>query len=149
MWSKLEREIIESYRRQHITQQFNERIKLQQNITETYELDINGRPVSALVFGDGMTAYTGSVDDVLYLCAYIYLSFVISFCSGNTPRQQQRGRKSKKSTHFIASRVIGVEVHCGPVHGTLLYYTDDLTKGGSNTIIEVTRQGKLFMYASL
>jgi hypothetical protein len=67
----------------------------------------------------------------------------MSSCEGNTPRQQQRGRKSKKSTHHIASRVIGVEVHCGPVHGTLLYYTDDLTKGGSNTIIEVTRQGIL------
>lgn len=56
-----------------------------------------------------------------------------------------RNRKSKKSTTFISSRVIGVEVHCGPVHGTFLYYTDDLTKGGSNTIIEVTRQGKSFM----
>ena len=60
---------------------------------------------------------------------------------GNTPRQRQRGRGSKTSTQFISSRVIGVEVHCGPVHGTLLYYTDDLSKGGSNTIIEVTRQG--------
>jgi hypothetical protein len=61
--------------------------------------------------------------------------------TGNTPREQQRGRKSKKSTHHIASRVIGVEVHCGPIHGTLLYYTDDLSRGGSSTIIEVTRQG--------
>ena len=61
--------------------------------------------------------------------------------TGNTPRQQQRGRASKKSTHHIASRVIGVEVHCGPVHGTLLYYTDDMSKGGRSTIIEVTRQG--------
>lgn len=57
-----------------------------------------------------------------------------------------RNRKSKKSTTFISSRVIGVEVHCGPVHGTLLYYTDDLNKGGSNTIIEVTRQGKSINY---
>ena len=65
--------------------------------------------------------------------------------TGNTPRQQQRGRKSKKSTHHIASRVIGVEVHCGPIHGTLLYYTDDLSKGGSNTIIEVTRQGTVLL----
>ena len=36
-------------------------------------------------------------------------------------------------------------MHCGPVHGTFLYYTDDLTKGGSNTIIEVTRQGICFI----
>jgi hypothetical protein len=62
-------------------------------------------------------------------------------CTGNTPREQARGRKSKKSTHHITSRVIGVEVHCGPIHGTHLYYTDDLSKGGASTIIEVTRQG--------
>jgi hypothetical protein len=61
LWSQAEREIIEAYRRQHIRQQFDERIKLQQNIEGTYELDVNGRPVSALVFGDGMTAYTGKI----------------------------------------------------------------------------------------
>ena len=63
--------------------------------------------------------------------------------SGNTPRHVVKGRASKALTHHITSRIIGVEVHCGPVHGTLLYYTDDLTKGGSNKIIEVTRQGEL------
>lgn len=62
---------------------------------------------------------------------------------GNTPRQKQNGRGNKSNTSHLTSRVIGVEVHCGPVHGTLLYYTDDMSKGGSNTIIEVTRQGKL------
>jgi hypothetical protein len=87
------------------------------------------------------------------VCQQLYTpSFMLmtslSCCTGNTPREQQRGRKSKKSTHHISSRVIGVEVHCGPVHGTLLYYTDDLSKGGSSTIIEVTRQGKfIFLYA--
>lgn len=60
---------------------------------------------------------------------------------GNTPRQYVKGRSSKAHKHHITSRVIGVEVHCGPVHGTLLYYTDNLTKGGANAIIEVTRQG--------
>lgn len=60
---------------------------------------------------------------------------------GNTPRQQQRGRGNKQNTSHITSRVIGVEVHCGPIHGTLLYYTDDMSRGGSSTIIEVTRQG--------
>jgi hypothetical protein len=63
---------------------------------------------------------------------------------GNSPRQQVNGRGSKSHSHFITSRVIGVEVHCGPIHGTLLYYTDDLTGGGANTIIEVTRQGEFF-----
>jgi hypothetical protein len=66
LFSKMETEIIEAYRRQHIIQQFDERIKLQQNITGTYELDANGRPLSALVFGDGMTAYTGIFSYDLY-----------------------------------------------------------------------------------
>lgn len=39
------------------------------------------------------------------------------------------------------SRIIGVEVHCGPVHGTILYYVDNLVSGGANLIIEVTKQG--------
>ena len=65
LWSEAERSIIEAYRRQHIVQQFDERIKLQQNIADTYKLDENGRPVSALVFGDGMTAYTGK--SLLYM----------------------------------------------------------------------------------
>ena len=60
LWSNAERDIIEAYRRQHIKQQFDERIKLQQNIAGTYELDVNRRPESALVLGDGMTAYTGT-----------------------------------------------------------------------------------------
>ena len=61
--------------------------------------------------------------------------------AGNTPRQKVKGRGPKTNT-FITSRVIGVEVHCADVHGTILYYTDDLTGGGANTIIEVTRQGE-------
>ena len=60
-WSDAELSIIEAYRRQHIVQQFEERIKLQENIADTYKLDENGRPVSALVFGDGMTTYTGKL----------------------------------------------------------------------------------------
>jgi hypothetical protein len=31
------------------------------------------------------------------------------------------------------------------LYGTLLYYTDDLSKGGSNTIIEVTLQGTVLL----
>jgi hypothetical protein len=72
------------------------------------------------------------------LCVFMSCPILL----GNTPRQRQRGRGNKHNTSFITSRVIGVEVHCGPVHGTLLYYTDDTTRGGGNTIIEVTRQGK-------
>ena len=81
------------------------------------------------------------VTPLFALFIYLYLR-ILYYCNiGNTPRQRQRGRGNKQNTSHITSRVIGVEVHCGHVHGTFLYYTDDLTKGGSNTIIEVTRQG--------
>lgn len=59
LWSESERAILQAYRREHIARQFDERIKLQQNIVNTYKLDENGRPMSALIFGDGMTVYTG------------------------------------------------------------------------------------------
>jgi hypothetical protein len=60
---------------------------------------------------------------------------------GNTPKKG--ARHSKADYSFITSRIIGVEVHCGPVHGTLLYYTDNLISGGANIIIEVMRQSLL------
>ena len=60
---------------------------------------------------------------------------------GNTPKKGSRNSKGD-NTH-ITSRIIGVEVHCGPIHGTFLYYTDNLVSGGANIIIEVTRQAIL------
>jgi hypothetical protein len=48
----------------------------------------------------------------------------------------------KGDTKKITSRIIGVEVHCGPVHEVFLYYTDNLVDGGANIMIEIQRQGK-------
>lgn len=144
-WSEAEVEIIQGYRRQHITQQFDERIKLQQNINDTFSLDHNGQPVKALLFGDGMTVYTGLplfiVSPAVIFISHLPLFYEYDLFAGNTPRQKVENRGSKGNTHVISSRVIGVEVHCGPIHGTILYYTDDLSKGGSSTIVEITRQG--------
>lgn len=50
---------MQAYRRRHIKKQFDERIKLQQNIDMTYDLDINGQPLTALLFADGMTVVKG------------------------------------------------------------------------------------------
>jgi len=114
-WSKSEKNIIYAYRRRHIAQQFAERIKLRQNIDSTYDMGDDGQPLTALLFSDGMTVV-----------------------KGDTPRLGKEAAKG--DTHHITSRIIGVEVHCGPIHGTLLYYTDNMTQGGANIIIEVTRQ---------
>ena len=123
-WSSQQVDIIKTYRRHHIRQQFDERLKLQTNIANTYKCDSAGQPTSCLLFSDGMTAV-----------------------KGNTPKKG--ARSSKGETNHITSRIIGVEVHCGPVHGTFLYYTDNLTSGGANIIIEVTRQAILDLQVQL
>lgn len=114
-WSTKQCEIIKMYRRRHIEQQFAERVTLQTNIAKTYEYDSNGQPTSCLQFSDGFSTW-----------------------KGDTPKKG--ARTSKGDTNHITSRIIGVEVHCGPIHGTFLYYTDNLTAGGANIIIEVMRQ---------
>lgn len=72
------------------------------------------------------------------LCSYNYLYFAHV---GDTPYSGHRAKKN--DIYHITSRIIGVEVHCGPVHGTLLYYTNNLVAGGANIIIEATRQGSI------
>lgn len=62
--------------------------------------------------------------------------------AGNTPWKGYRKRKGDADKKIL-SRIIGVEVHCGPIHGTMLYYVDNLVAGGSNLIIEITRQGAI------
>jgi hypothetical protein len=79
-WSPAELEIIKAYRRQHITQQFDERIKLQQNIDDTHTLDHNGQPMKALVFGDGMTIYTGSSCVVIVFILNLISPSVLNNC---------------------------------------------------------------------
>jgi len=66
---------------------------------------------------------------------------------GNTPFKGYR--HTKGDINHITSRIIGVEVHCGSIHGTFLYYTDNLLGGGSNIVIEVTRQGGPLAYSLL
>ena len=117
--SELEKNIILTYRRRHIEQQFAERVTLQQNIASTYKMDDRDQPSKALLFTDAMTCV-----------------------KGDTPKYG-KGRPSKEDTAHITSRIIGVEVHCGPIHGTILYYTDNLIGSGANITIEVLRQSIL------
>jgi hypothetical protein len=115
-WSPEERDIIMEFRRQHIYQQMQERIYLEANIQETYALDPLGRPIAALVLIDAM-----------------------SKDRGNSPFN---GLSNKKSdTDVITSRLFGAEVHCGPVHGTFFYYTDDMMSGGGNLVAQIMREG--------
>lgn len=63
------------------------------------------------------------------------------FTEGRTvePTSRDPVKGSAKEIGSLTNRLMGVEVVCGPVQGTLLYFTDDFTKGGSNLMVEVIR----------
>jgi len=48
--------------------------------------------------------------------------------------------RHSKGTQTMESRVIGVEVFCGTIETTFLYFTDNMVSGGANIMIEVQRQ---------
>ena len=56
----------------------------------------------------------------------------------NTPKFG--GKRKANVSKQIESRVIGVEVYCGPVKEVFFYYTDNLVSGGANIMVEVQRQ---------
>jgi len=97
-------------------QQAAERAHLDRNKAKCMELDKDGQPIIGMLFSDGMTSM-----------------------SGNTPKAGKNHHSSPKS-HFMVSRVIGVEVYCGPINTVFLYTTDNMVSGGSNIMIEIQRQ---------
>lgn len=114
-WSPQERDIVMQYRRLHVRQQMNERIYLESNIGKTNHLDPVGQPTSSVAIIDAMTYHRG-----------------------NTPFE---GLENKKDdTDHIGSRLFGAEVHCGPVHGTFLYYVDNMIPGGGNLMARLMQQ---------
>jgi hypothetical protein len=100
----------------HLHQQAAERAYLDKNKLRCKEVDGNGQPLFGMIYSDGMTTM-----------------------SGNTPRE---GRKHHSvSGSFITSRVIGVEVYCGPIQTVFIYITDNFVSSGSDIMVEVQRQG--------
>jgi hypothetical protein len=93
-----------------------ERAYLDKNKAKCLELDKDGQPIMGLLFTDGMTSM-----------------------AGNTPKVGKNHHSSPKSTYMV-SRVIGVEVYCGPINTVFLYTTDNMVTGGSNIMIEIQRQ---------
>ena len=59
--------------------------------------------------------------------------------AGKTPKYNQA--TSKKDTVHFENRTFGVEVHCGPVSGEILFHTGDLVRGGVNLVVEIQRLG--------
>ena len=112
-----QREIIREFQQLHLFQQAAERTFLDQTKLKCCkEFDQNGQPLYGMIYSDGMTAM-----------------------SGNTPKVGKKHHSSPKST-YMESRVVGVEVYCGPINTVFLYLTDNMVSGGSNIMIEIQRQ---------
>jgi hypothetical protein len=81
--------------------------------------------------------------DILYRKVLIYyqLTHIISECIfllGNTPKIGKISKGNKiggKLSEWFSSRIIGVEVACGPINTTFIYTTDNLQSGGANTLV--------------
>jgi hypothetical protein len=125
-WTSSQIDIVQSFRRSHLLQQQRERQHLDNNIEKAREIDEVGQPKSALLFSDGFTEQ-----------------------KGETPKWGRNSHGSRYKT-TISSRVIGVEVVCGPIHENFVYYTDNLVTKGANIMIEVQRQGVyIYMYVCI
>ena len=75
--------------------------------------DDAGNPLRLFLFGDGFTQYT---------------------C------RAPKFPKESKGDSYIETRIVGIEVVCGPIKTVLVYRTDQLVSGGANITIEMTRQ---------
>jgi len=108
-----QREIIQKFRQLHLTQQSRERAFLDKRKLDAAKIDDAGNPISLFLFEDGFTIYT---------------------CQ--TPKFPH----SSKGDKVIETRIVGIEVVCGPIKTVLVYRTDELISGGANITIELTRQ---------
>lgn len=97
----------------HLSQQSEERRYLDQLKLRAAEVDEFGNPLRFLLFPDGMTVYT---------------------C--RTPKFPSES----KGDNFIESRIIGIEVYCGPIKTVFVYRTSAMVGGGANIMVEVIRQ---------
>ena len=72
--------------------------------------------------------------------AYFCMDFVSSY-TGDTPvfHFQHRNSKRDHGKQKVETRMCGVRVKCGPLDTLYIYYTDNMMRGGANTMIEIVR----------
>jgi HPt (histidine-containing phosphotransfer) domain-containing protein len=120
-WTQAQREVLKMYRIVHLNQQSAERKVLERTKQLCSELETQtGQPKALFFFVDGMTESRGDIPRLV----------------------AENGRESKgdKNAKHVTNRVLGCEVICGPLNKYIFYITDNMTGGGSNTMIEVIRQ---------
>ena len=107
-----QREIVQRFRQLHLNQQSNERRFLDLKKLKAKLMDEN-KPRAALIFPDYITNYT---------CL--------------TPTWENNSSGDEK----IESRLLGIEVVCGPIDTVFIYRVDSLVVGGANICVELVRQ---------
>lgn len=107
-----QRDIIQKFRQLHLKQQSNERRFLDVKKLKAAQMDGN-RPRAALIFPDFMTEYT---------------------C------QTPKWPASSASDMKVDSRLLGIEVYCGPIKTVFIYRVDALVVGGADIMVECVRQ---------
>jgi len=65
----------------------------------------------------------------------------------NTPKHGSANRGSAQSSNCIVNRIVGVELHCGPVKEVILYCTDNMVDTGANIMVQIQRLGTLYKCA--
>ena len=65
----------------------------------------------------------------------------------NTPKHGSANRGSAQSSNCIVNRIVGVELHCGPVKEVILYCTDNMVDTGENIMVQIQRLGTLYKCA--
>ena len=114
--------MIQKFRQLHLSQQSQERQYLDSNKLLAAEVDENGDPIRALFFPDGMTQYT---------------------C--RTPKFPRASKNDK----YIESRIIAMDVYCGPIKTIFVYRMSSMIRGGANIMNELMRQALFDLCAIL
>jgi hypothetical protein len=106
-----------AYRRHHLKLQAGERDNLERlKYDAEHNRGVNGQPLLWYIGGDGFTEHKTK-------CMKM---------------NDTKGGAYPIDT--IANRCMGVEIVCGPVKGTILYFMDEFIHKGSNLMVEVMRR---------
>ena len=97
--------------------------------------DAHGNPLSFHMLTDGFTAFRGKL--------VVMISSALLSCwwtLGQTPKIGIRGQGKElgsKQTQKFETRIIAVEVACGPIQTTFVYTTDNLQSGGASLMVDL------------
>ena len=113
-------DIVLKFKRLHLKQQQDARIKLALDIEEAKSsIGPDGQPNVAFIEPDGVSKWLG-----------------------NTLKMGKGKRTGGDNTKVVENRTIGVDVVCGDIEGKFLYHFDNFYGHGANIIIEVLRQAQ-------